>query len=147
MPQHPRVHTDDEKGFTLVEILVVTLIIAALAAIAIPSFLTQQNKANDAAAKTYARTLRTAEESYFSDNGAYTNDFTKLVAIEPTLADRPDGATDPTLTATGSPAAAYSIEVKAKSGVKYKVTRASNGAVVRSCDSPSKGGCTAASDW
>ncbi len=38
---------DDEKGFTLIELMVVVLIIAILIAIAIPTFLGARNKAND----------------------------------------------------------------------------------------------------
>ena len=67
-----RVRVQEEKGFTLVELLVVMLILGLLAAIAIPSFFNQRDKARDADAKASARTAQTAMETYATDNrGSY----------------------------------------------------------------------------
>ncbi len=61
-----------ESGFTLVELLVVMLIIGLLAAIAIPAFFNQRQKATDSQAKVYARTAETAMETFATDNqGVY----------------------------------------------------------------------------
>ena len=58
-----RQRSSDEGGFTLIELLVVILIIGILAAIAIPSFLSQKSKAYDASAKELAQTAQTAMET------------------------------------------------------------------------------------
>ncbi len=159
MLQKLRQRARAEQGFTLIELLVVILIIGILAAIAIPSFLNQKGKANDASAKAVARTAQTAMETYFTDNQTYATATTSALGVlEPTLV--PAIATTPVtvphnlvMPATVGPTTAlsttgYSLQVD--SGGTTPVTYAIsvvNGAVTRSCSPASTGGCNASSAW
>ena len=67
-----RARVQDEKGFTLIELLVVILIIGILAAIALPAFLNQREKAQDSEAKSGARTAQTAIETCYTDKQGYS---------------------------------------------------------------------------
>jgi type IV pilus assembly protein PilA len=129
----------DEKGFTLIELLVVILIIGILAAIAIPSFLGQRDKANDAKSKSEVRTAQTAMETYYTDSQTYVGaDLAALQAIEPSL------GTDSNTTVTVGTVSANSYAVtatSAKTSVAFTITRNANGTVTRSCTPANKGGC------
>ncbi len=147
-----RARAQSESGFTLVELLVVMLIIGLLAAIAIPAFFNQRNKANDASAKEAVRTMQTAIETYSTDNGGgYTGaTLDKLHAIEPTVpatasvcASTPVGpcAKQPTNLATTT----YTVTYVAKTtNNSYSITRASDGTLSYPCTVASgsdAGGC------
>ncbi|MDD4273986.1 MAG: prepilin-type N-terminal cleavage/methylation domain-containing protein [Desulfobacter postgatei] len=62
---------NNQKGFTLIELMIVVAIIGILAAIAIPNFLTYQLKSKTAEAKTNLGGIRTGEEAYNAEHDTY----------------------------------------------------------------------------
>ncbi len=146
-----RQRAQDEKGFTLIELLVVVLIIGILAAIAIPSFLGQRAKAQDAEAKSAAKSGQTAMETYFTDNQTYVGaTLTVLREIEPTLPTTlviagPGGTGTPTATA-------YRVTVPSRRSATatFSVDQSALGAVTRPCavgSGDNRGGCPASNLW
>lgn len=78
--------TKSDRGFTLIELMIVVLIVAILIAIAIPTFLGQRKEAEDSAAKSNLRNALTTEKAFYAGGAsAYTDDLDLLSAIEPSL--------------------------------------------------------------
>ena len=135
----------DESGFTLVELLVVMLILGLLAAIAIPAFFNQRDKARDAQAKTYARTAETAAETIATDNnGVYSGvdgvSVANLQGVEETL----NGATLATSNVTDD---TYTVTATSDTGNTFSVTRNDDGTTVLECDDPGTAGCPGDGFW
>ena len=80
---------DDERGFTLIELMVVVLIIAILIAIAIPTFLGAKSRAQDKAAQSSLRNALTNAKGIYTDQDSYGASSAALVsgltAAEPSL--------------------------------------------------------------
>jgi type IV pilus assembly protein PilA len=75
-----------QKGFTLIELMIVVAIIGILAAIAIPNFLTYQLKSRQAEAKTNLQAIKTSEVAFQAERGCYIG-----IAPEPVLMAVPAG--------------------------------------------------------
>ena len=130
-----------QEGFTLVELLVVMLILGLLAAIAIPAFFNQRDKARDSDAKAGARSAQTAIETYATDNGgSYASaSEASLTAIEPTL-------TNYSL-AVNSDASTYTVTVTSQTGNTFSIARGAGGDIAYNCTEGGKAGCPTGGVW
>ena len=133
---------DSEAGFTLIELLVVMLILGILAAIALPAFFNQREKAGDAKAKAYAHAAQVAMEAYSTEHGGYKGaDRTALVAIEPILST----ATGLTVSGPGEAEAptahGYRVTVDGFGTHWFAVDNAA-GALTFPCETGGEGGCS-----
>jgi prepilin-type N-terminal cleavage/methylation domain-containing protein len=61
-----------QKGFSLIELLIVVAVIGVISSIAVPSYISSRRAAKEAAAISTMRTLISAEGAYFSSNGSYS---------------------------------------------------------------------------
>jgi type IV pilus assembly protein PilA len=143
-----RQRSSDEGGFTLIELLVVILIIGILAAIAIPSFLSQKGKASDSSAKELARTAETTAETYATDHGGNYElmSTTELQKYEPTIQTvAGKGNAYLSVVTPEETNQGYTVTATATDGHTFSIQKKANGEVLRSCTpegtGSASGGC------
>ncbi len=147
-----RQRSKDEGGFTLIELLVVILIIGILAAIAIPSFLSQKSKATDSSAKELARTAQTTAETYATDHngsygGLYIEEEKKYEPSIQTAAGSNNAYLSTAQEISGTSGAAFEVTAtSATAGHTFTIKKLANGTVERTCTPAGKtgsegGGC------
>jgi type IV pilus assembly protein PilA len=119
---------EDERGFTLIELMVVVLIIAILIAIAIPTFLGAKSRAQDKSAQSSLRNALTNAKGIYTDSEDYANaTAAALLAAEPSLSFVTPSTGPKEVSVTSPSASTFVAASRSKSGKCYAIADNING--------------------
>ena len=133
----------DERGFTLIEILVVIIVIGILTAIVLPIFLQQTQKGDDASAKSNVRSLVSAVEACYTGTTTYA-DCDSAGELE--IAGLPYGPGPGKVSVVSASTNNFQVRAISEHSSNFIWSR-TGGTITRTCTPVSQGDCSATGDW
>jgi type IV pilus assembly protein PilA len=130
----------DARGFSMVELLVVLLLLGILATITLPAFLSQRAKGQDSEAQSTVRTAVIALRTFETDHHTFDATRADLELIEPTLGE---ATADFSVSGTET---AFTVTERSTSGTEFTLARDFAGNTTRTCNEPGHGRCRSALD-
>lgn len=142
-----RIVRSDERGFTMLEILLVILVIGILAAIALPTLLGNESKGKDGQAKSDARNVVSHVEACYAESNDYAQCMT-VAQIGANGLPLVDGApANGQVAVTAGVGGTFTVTSKSQTGNVFEIERAPGGVIEHDCTTQGKAGCPTGGNW